>query len=159
MEYIYSSRRDWAPASFTYSWGLNAAVRGASNRSLVMVDLNISYAFGPEPDGPTARSLLLVLRKGDLHKDRHDTDKQVCCWRHKEHVLCSVGATARLLIWKLRQLGENINFYHENKRERASWWDIPLIDWDKYEGKWDIFYLLRSDSYLKSKSVSDFDLK
>jgi hypothetical protein len=90
MDYIYNSRPDWGPASFSYSWGLNAAVRGASNRSLVMADLNMSYAFGPELEGPTARALLLVLRKGEVHKDRHDTDKQVCCWRHKEPVLCSV---------------------------------------------------------------------
>jgi hypothetical protein len=149
MEYIYNCRSDWGPASFSYAWGLNAAVRGASNRSLVMADLNMSYSFGPEPEGPTARSILLVIRKGDVHKDRHDTDKQVCCWRHKEPVLCSVGATARLFIWKLRQLGDRINFYHEEKSERASWWDIPLIEWNKYNGKYDIFEMSDSDSYFK----------
>jgi hypothetical protein len=135
MRYIYTSRADWGPASFSYSWGLNAAVRGASNRSLVMADLNMSYSFGPEPEGPSARALLLILRKGVIHKDRHDTDKQVCCWRHKDSSLCTVGATARHFIWTLRQLGQYINFYHDNKTERASWWDIPLIDWSKYEGK------------------------
>jgi hypothetical protein len=128
MSYIYSSRADWGPASFSYAWGLNAAVCGASNRNLVMADLNMSYAFGPDPDGPCARAVLLDLRKGDIHKDRHDTDKQVCCWRHKDSVLCSIDATARHFIWCLKQLGDRINFYHEDKTERASWWDIPLID-------------------------------
>jgi hypothetical protein len=144
MCYIYSSRGDWGPASFSYAWGLNGAVRGASNRSLVMADMNLSYAFGPEPEGPTARALLLILRKGEIHKDRHDTDKQVCCWRHKQPVLCSVGATARHFIWSFRQLGAHMNFYHEDKTERASWWDIPLIDWSKYEGKYDTSSLVRT---------------
>jgi hypothetical protein len=138
MSYIYSSRADWGPASFSYAWGLNATVRGASNHNLVMADLNMSYAFGPDPDGACARAVLLVLRKGDIHKDRYDTDKQVCCWRHKDPVLCSIGATARHFIWCLKQLGDRINFYHEDKTKRASWWDIPLIDWNKYKGKYDI---------------------
>ena len=149
MTYIYSSRADWGPASFSYAWGLDAAVRGALNRSLVMADLNMSYAFGPEPSGPCARAVLLVLRKGEIHKDRHDTDKQVCCWRHKEPVLCSIGATARHFVWMLRQLGDRINFYHEEKSERGSWWDIPLIDWNKYEGKYDMVQTSVSESYFK----------
>jgi hypothetical protein len=135
MEYIYRHRNDWGPASVNFTWGQNGAVRGASNRKLTLCDLNLSYGFGPERDGQLGRALLLILRKGTLHKDRHETDKQVCCWRHKDYKLCSVFATAAYVIWNLSQIAD-ISFKHENKNEaRAVWWDIPLIDWEQYNGE------------------------
>jgi hypothetical protein len=136
MDYIYRKRNDWGPASVNFTWGQNGAVRGASNRKLTLCDLNLSYGFGPERDGPLGRALLLVMRKGKLHKDRHETDKQVCCWRHKQYKLCSVFSTAAYVIWNLTQR-HDISFLHANKKnERASWWDIPLIDWDAYNGEY-----------------------
>jgi hypothetical protein len=135
MSHIYRNRNDWGPASVNFTWGTNGAVRGASNRKITYCDLNLSYGFGPEETGPLARGLLLILRKGTLHKDRHETDKQVCCWRHKNYKLCSVFSTAAYVLWNLRR-HPDVNFYHEARRtERASWWDIPLIDWDQYNGK------------------------
>jgi hypothetical protein len=135
MTYIYRSRKDWDTASLNFSWGYQGAIRGASNRALVFSDLNMSYGFGPERIGALARALLLVLRKGDIHKDRHEKDQQVCAWRHKLYLLCSVFATALRVIKTLRTMGDSINFYQRNKRERAEWWDTPLIDWDVYNGK------------------------
>jgi len=135
MSYIYRSRKDWDTASVNFSWGYQGAIRGASNRALIFSDLNMSYGFGPAKTGPLARALLLVLRKGDVHKDRHEKDQQVCAWRHKEYVLCSVFATACRVLKTLRTRGDSINFYQRNKRERAEWWNIPLIDWQVYNGK------------------------
>ena len=94
MAYIYRHRADWGPASISFTWGMNGAVRGASNRVLVYSDLNLSYGFGPERSGPLSRALLLVLRSGVLHKDRHETSDQVCVWRHQQWLLCSVFSTA-----------------------------------------------------------------
>ena len=135
MDYIYRKRNDWGPASVKFNWGQNGAVRGASNRRLTLCDLNLSYGFGPERNGPLSRALLLIMRRGKIHKDRHETDKQVCCWRHKSYQLCSVFSTAAYVIWSLTQ-NADINFLHLNKKEKhASWWDIPLIDWDAYNGE------------------------
>jgi hypothetical protein len=103
--------------------------------------MNLSHGFGPEKDGLLARALLLVMRKGDIHKDRHDKDKQVCAWRHKNYVLCSVFATAARVIWTLRKRGDSIHFYQPNKRARAEWWNTPLIDWEEYSGKFYIYSL------------------
>jgi hypothetical protein len=135
MNYSYRNRTDWDTACVNYSWGYQGAIRGASNHALVFSDLNMSNGFGPEKSGSLARALLVVLRKGDLHKDRHEKDQQVCAWRHKQYVLCAVFATACRVLKTLRTMGDSINFYQRNKRERAAWWDIPLIDWDEYNGK------------------------
>lgn len=132
FDYIYSSRDDWGETAINYAWGLCAAVRGASNRSLVLADLNMSHCFGPEEEGPLSRSFMIVLRQGPAHKDRHDKDKQICTWRHKEYKLCPNFAMGLHLLWKLAQFGEKLNFLHEDKTKRADWWDIPLIDWEVY---------------------------
>ena len=134
MHHIYRERRDWGPAAFNFSWGMNAAVRGASNRSLKFADLNMSYGFGPEEAGPLSRALLLVMRKGGVHKDRHETDKQVCCWRHRDYNLCSVLSTLMHVLWTLSG-DSDINFSHPDKAKRAPWWDTDLIIWDNLSGK------------------------
>jgi hypothetical protein len=134
MRYIYRSRKnDWGAASVNFAWGQNGAVRGASNRKLKLSDLNISFGFGPEDYGRQARALLLVLRKGNIHKDRHETDDQVCAWRHKHYELCSVFSTAMYVISSVSQ-NPSLSFLHSNKSRRAPWWEIPLIDWDEYSG-------------------------
>jgi len=136
MRHIYGKRHDWGPASISFTWGMNGAIRGASNRVFTYADLNLSFGFGPEPSGPLARALLLVLRSGSLHKDRQDTSHQVCCWRHIEYLLCSVFATAMQVIWKLSEMNDNLHFMHYDKTKRADWWDIPLIDWEAYGGEY-----------------------
>ena len=75
---------------FSYSWGKNAGVCGASTRAMVLCDLNLSYGFGPELFAPRNRTLLLILRKGFVHKDKHTTDKQVGVQRHRDYKQCSV---------------------------------------------------------------------
>ena len=130
MDHIY--RHDWAAAAINFTWGHNGAVRGDSNRKLTYSDVNMSYGFGPEEEGPLARCLLLVLRKGVKNKDRHDSDKQVGCWRHKSYKQCSVFATAVTILHYLST--SDVKFEHKNKRERAPWWEIPLIDWSEYSG-------------------------
>ena len=50
-----------SPPNFILTWGLNSALRGASNRKLKFKDLNLSCSFGAEDIGPLARCSLLVL--------------------------------------------------------------------------------------------------
>ena len=133
MRHIYRNRRDWGPASVNFTWGHNAAIRGASCNKMGFCDLNTSIGFGPNDDG-TEPATGLVHRKGPVHKDKHETDKQVFVWRHKNYLLCSVFATAAYVIHKITE-NPNINFLHANKNERASWWDTPLIDWNNYNGE------------------------
>ena len=139
MKYIYRSRNDWDTASVNFAWGYQAAVRGASNRKLTFSDMNLSFGLGAEKEGSLAWALLVVMRKGGIHKDRHDKDQQVCAWRHKQYVLCAVFATAARVIWTLCTRGDTIEFYQRDKRQRAEWWDIPLIDWEEYNGECDMF--------------------
>jgi hypothetical protein len=134
MKYIYSVRNDWGPASISFTWGMNGAIRGASNRVLKYADINISSSFGPGREGEDTRAILLVHRKGLLHKDKHTTDKQVCVWRHVDYVLCSVLSTALHVIFSLMQ-NPDISFFHFDRDERADWWDTPLIDWEDYSGE------------------------
>ena len=143
MDYIYRHHKDWGPASVNFTWGINGAVRGASNRKLTLCDLNLSHGFGPERTGPLLRALLLVLRKGHTHKDRHETDKQVCSWRHKNYLLCSIFSTASYVLWNLSR-NTTVDFFHANRTGRASWWDIPLIDWNHYAGE---FLVLNCTNY------------
>mmetsp|Transcript_25287 Transcript_25287/g.37336 ORF Transcript_25287/g.37336 Transcript_25287/m.37336 type:complete len:125 (+) Transcript_25287:125-499(+) len=89
-----------------YTWGNNAALRGASMRGMEYCDLNVSRGFGPERSGPLSRCLMLILRRGDRNKHRADTDQQVGVWRHREYLLCSVFATALLLIFDRFRQGE-----------------------------------------------------
>ena len=130
LRYIYNVRPDWGEASVFFTWGLNAGVRGHSSRNVNLCDLNISSGYGAEKEGPLSRALLLILRKGDVHKDRKDTDQQVGCWRHKHYELCSVFATAAHVVWTLANSA--VNFTHQNKNICATWWDMPLIDWGTY---------------------------
>jgi hypothetical protein len=136
MEHIYRHRADWEASAVNITSGMNGAIRGASNRVLVLADLNLSYGFGPERHGPLGRAFLIILRKGNVHKDRADLDKQVCFWRHKRYLLCSVFSTAASVIFKLTN-HPTVDFYHpgDTRLSRASWWDIPLIDWDEYSGE------------------------
>ena len=132
MHEIYS-RGDWGPASVSFTWGNNAAVRGGSTRNLVFADWNLSRGFGPEESGPMSRTLFLIMRKGGTHKDRFDSDQQVGCLRHKEYKLCAVFAGAMWTLWNLSTQRQNpLDFLHRDKDERADWWDTSLIDWKKY---------------------------
>jgi hypothetical protein len=131
MKYIYGNRdEDWQDICVAHTWGNNAAARGASSRSFVACDLNLSRGFGPERTGPLGRAILLVLRKGDVHKERRDTDQQICTWRHRDYRLCSVFALSISLIHKVSR-DNSINFYHADKYKRAKWWNIPVIDFNK----------------------------
>ena len=138
MNYIYNHRLDWGQASFSFTWGLNAGVRGASNRRMNYSDLNMSYGFAPpcateaRDDGNRA-ALILILRSGDRHKDRHDTDEQVAVWRHRRYKECSVFATAAHVLWSL-STNNTLNFKHLDKKKPAPWWEIPLLNWDDYNG-------------------------
>jgi hypothetical protein len=67
-------------------------------RGMRFCDLNISYGFGPEEAPPRNKTLLLVLRKGDYHKDRYSSNQQVGVQCHRDYRRCAVFATALLVI-------------------------------------------------------------
>ena len=134
MNYIYKYRTNWAQEGFTFTWGNQAAIRGASNRKFVYADLRMSRGYGAEEEGGLSRALLVVLRKGPIHKDRHDKDDQVAVWRHKEYKLCSVFSTAAHILTCLKN-DNTINFLHEDKNKRASWWDKEIIDLENKDGE------------------------
>jgi hypothetical protein len=128
IKYIHDKRMDWGSLGTSFTWGNNAGVRGASSRALVYADINMCWGFGPEDTGAQARVLMLVLRKGGgIHKDNFVTDKQVGVWRHKHYLMCAAFNLSMHVINELRQ-NTTINFYHENKDERADWWDTPLVE-------------------------------
>ena len=131
MEHVFRFRKDWKECGISICWGNNAALRGASLRQFVLSDLNLSRGFGPEKSGPLARAMMFVLRRGDVHKERRDTDQQVCSWRHRDYRLCGVFSLALGLIYTLSN-DNTINFYQPDKKKRADWWDIPLLNWDKW---------------------------
>jgi hypothetical protein len=130
LAHIHHNRLDWGSLCTSFLWGNNAGVRGASSRKFNLPDLFMSRGFGPTKEGPRARTLLLVLRKGDPHKDRFTTDRMVACWRHRSYMLCSIFNTALHVINSLRQ-HPTINFYHKEKTAAASWWGIPLIEYEE----------------------------
>jgi hypothetical protein len=119
MNYIYKSRNEWDMASINFSWVYQGGICGTSNHALIFSDLNLLYGFGAEKTGPLAHTLLLVLHKGDVHKNHHEKDQQVCAWQHKQYVLCSVNATACHVLKTLRTMHDSINFYQQNKRKHA----------------------------------------
>ena len=129
---IWNSRTDSISLIFSFTWGFNAGIRGGSTRKLVLADLNISSAFGPDAPKNLKKTLLVVLRKGNLHKERHDTDKQVGLQRNRDYRKCTVFATSVLVIMKLRELDHLISFERGNTDERATWWDIPLTEYNSY---------------------------
>jgi hypothetical protein len=145
MDHIYRVRTNWAQESFTFTWGNQAAIRGASNRKFVYADLRMSRGYGAEEEGGLSRALLVVLRKGPIHKDRHDKDDQVAVWRHKEYKLCSVFSTAAHILTTLKN-DNVVNFLHEDKNKRASWWDKEIIDLDNKDGEYlsSVGYFLRN---------------
>ena len=133
LRYVYRNRDDWGSAAISFTWGFNAAVRGASNRKLRLSDLNYSLGYSYEEQGNLSGCLLVVLRKGTQNKDRFDKDKQVASWRHKNYLLCSVFSTAAYVLLTLAL--KPVNFLREHSRRPAGWWSLPLIDWDQYSGE------------------------
>jgi hypothetical protein len=134
MRHIYGERDDWRSSGLNFTLGMQGAIRTASVTKFTYSNLNMSHGFGPEQSGANSRALLFVIQKGAVHKDRHETDKQVCTWRHKEWLLCSNFSTAANVISQI-SADEVIDFRQLNKNVRASWWGTPLIDWTKYNGE------------------------
>jgi hypothetical protein len=89
--------------------------------------LNLSRGFGPERSGILSRALMLVLREGDVHKERRDTEQQICTWRHRDYRLCSVFSLSLSLIYKFSR-DDSINFLHEDKPAGGKY----LLDYEKW---------------------------
>jgi hypothetical protein len=52
---MWSLRDDSGDLLFSYTWGKNAGVRGASSRVMKLCDLNLSTGFGPDLSPPPQR--------------------------------------------------------------------------------------------------------
>jgi hypothetical protein len=127
LRHIHEKVKKWGSLSVSNTWGNMAALRGATNRALVYSDMNLSLGYGEKTD---PRVLMLVIRKGDINKDQHTTDKQVGVLRNKDYLLCASFNLALHVINDLRD-DETINFLHGDKDQRAPWWDKPLIDYEQ----------------------------
>ena len=113
-DHILRERHDWSECMTAFNLGNNTMLRGASTRKIVWCDLNLSRGYGHERTGPLSRCLMIVLRRGPVHKQRRDTDQQVGMYRHRNYKFCSVLSLAMNVIYRLHR-DETINFLHENK--------------------------------------------
>ncbi len=91
VSHMHQCRHGWGSLAMSFTWGTQTGVRGASTRKFTLCDLNMSRGFVPVRTGPRSRTLMLVLRKGDTHKDNYTTDKQehpafFRCWRHSKGI-------------------------------------------------------------------------
>lgn len=114
----------------TWNWGQKAYVRADSMRKMTLADLVVSRALGPEKSGPLSRIMCLVLRKGDVHKDRFTLDRVVGCWRSKDYLSCPVFAISAHLLVQLNSRRGVIDFRWENRRQPARWHKHKLISWE-----------------------------
>ena len=120
------TRNDWQALGTSFLWGSNAGLRGASNRCVLISDMYVSNGFSP-CGGPC---LSIILRKGDVHKSRFTTNRLVGCIRHKDYLLCAIGITAANIISLLITLGPGFSFLRPNKKLRAPFWDVALIEYN-----------------------------
>ena len=133
VDSMFKLKKDSFHLLFAYTWGKNAGVRGASSRVMCLCDLNLSYGYGPDPSsGPNNCTLLLIHRPGPKHKNRFRIPKQVGVQRHRDYRQCAVFCTGALLILRLRDLEDEINFLKPGKNGRALWWDKPLNYYKSY---------------------------
>jgi len=130
--FILNERDDWGSASVVNNMGHQVGTRGHSMRAFVYCDMNLTTGFGPEKKGPRSRILTMVVRKGDLHKDHHITDKQVGWWRHRNYLLCTGFAVASHVLWDLVN-DSTINFFHLDKKVRNTWWGKKFITYKTYD--------------------------
>jgi hypothetical protein len=130
VTYMWEHRADYADILFCFTWGTNAGVRGQSARAFHLSDLNLSYGYGPERAPPRNRTLLLILRRGIPHKEKHTTDKQVGVHRHRDYRQCAVFATGALLIKLLRRVGDTIQFTQPNKKQDPAWWRLDISNFN-----------------------------
>ena len=127
-------RNDGDHLLFAYTWGRNAGVRGDTTRKVVFCDLNLSHGFGPELSPPRDCTLLMIIRKG-LGKEKHNTTQQVGTQRHRDYRRCTVFATAVLVIMRLRELGDGINFNRGAPGQACDWWHKTISDYNTYSSE------------------------
>jgi hypothetical protein len=137
---------EWQNAIIAINLGHNIAIRGASTRQLTISDLRLSNGYGPGSNKSDDcrgerfdRTLLVILRKGQVHKDRFKTTKQVGFWRHKNWLLDPNFSIGLSLIYNLRKAGRSIEFTLRPEggnlaTTRPHWWDRPLIEWTDGKG-------------------------
>ncbi len=103
-------RNDWMNMSLTYNWGISSYLRGGSARKLEYRDTLCDFAHGAERTGPMSRTLGLILRPGDAHKEKHENARVVGAWRHREWLLCSVASTVMTFFVRLKYNPAVLNF-------------------------------------------------
>ena len=129
---------DWGSQALTWMYGHSMFLRGHSCRCLELRDFICNETHGPDQqlgnnNQHDPRTLAIILRTGEVHKDRYIIKKTVGCWRHKEWLLCSTGMTAMHLLYKLTLLGDSIDFFWiDQVNAYAKWHLIPVIDYANY---------------------------
>jgi hypothetical protein len=134
---------DWQNSTVAINLGHNVAIRGASTRNLTLCDLRLANGYGPgsnKADGAADprfdRTLMIILRKGPIHKDRFKTTKQVGMWRHRQWLLDPNFSIALAVIYNLRREGSKIKFTLQTggNTTRPAWWNHKLISWETLKG-------------------------
>lgn len=134
---------DWASAIVAVNLGHNVALRGASTRLLTLCDLRLATGYGPSSNKLNGnpqfdRTLMIILRKGPVHKDRFKNVKQVGMWRHNKWLLDPNFSIALAVIHNLRTAGDAISFCVQQSpptsTARPLWWDRKLISWNTLKG-------------------------
>ena len=132
LHHIFKHSRQWGCLSLSWNWGMRAYVRCDSIRKMCLADLVVSKALGPEKQGPLSRIMCMVLRKGDVHKDRFTLDRVVGCWRARDYIGCPVFAVSLHLLWKLHVEPDLVDFMWVDRSRPAKWHKVPLIEWATY---------------------------
>lgn len=86
--------------------------------------MHVSEGYGLEDNPPRNKTLMLILRKGKVHKEKHTTWRLVGVHRHRDYCLCTVFATG-LIVIELLRTNPAVQFI-KSPNNRALWWDIPI---------------------------------
>ena len=124
---------NWASVAFIWTWGVSCFIRNSSVLKFKLRDTYCDIAHGPSTEGHLKNIVALILRKGNIHKDRFTDDCVVGAWYHKEYLTCPTGFFAMMMMMRLFYLVEKISFSVENKRSKYFWRNIPLTEYTMYD--------------------------
>ena len=130
IHFALMHRPDWHNITFVWSWGICAFLRGASARVLKLSDIIDERAHAPKNE----TMLCAVLRKGPIHKDRHERHRVVGSWRHRNYLLCAQGHLAAAMLYRLTMKGEGGRLSFDVRQHHAEspnfWRNVPIVEWD-----------------------------
>ena len=110
LKHIYEKTRNWMDMGFTWTAGFQTYIRTDSVMKLCLSDIVVQDTHGPAADGPRARMVIYILRKG-RHKTKDKVSKVVGSWRHKDYLRDNTGHLAGNLMVRFHESGQNLSFF------------------------------------------------